>query len=141
MAEVLPDDPVRRLTLIMNLNENYLRGVIPDLDWMNFLLKSLSNERDDLIAASIVGYMSEPLMRLSMFSDAQGSANVEQCLMEMADNHNVISVRTLLLRLLSKYAASSGVVDELYNIWSAGDDSRLSQEDYMTEIPASAVTI
>ena len=132
VAGVLPDDPVRRLTLIMNLNENYLRGVIPDLDWMNFLSESLSNERDDLIAASIVGYMSEPLMRLSMFSDAHGSANVEQCLMEMADNQDIISVRTLLLRLLSKYAASSGVVDELYNIWSAGNDSRLSQADYMT---------
>ncbi|MGM9789243.1 MAG: M1 family metallopeptidase [Candidatus Cryptobacteroides sp.] len=132
VAGVLPDDPVRRLTLIMNLNENYLRGVIPDLDWINFLCESLSNERDDLIAASIVGYMSEPLMRLSMFSDAQGSANVEQCLMEMADNHDIISVRTLLLRLLSKYAASSLVVDELYSIWSAGNASRLSQPDYMT---------
>ena len=132
VADVLPDDPVRRLSLIMNLNENYLRGVISDVDWINFLCESLSDERDDLIAASIVGYMSEPLMRLSMFSDAHEYEDVEDCLLELADNHHIASVRTLLLRLLSKYAASSGVVDELYNTWSAGNDSRLSQPDYMT---------
>ncbi|MGM9740702.1 MAG: M1 family metallopeptidase [Candidatus Cryptobacteroides sp.] len=131
-SEALPADPVRRLSLIMNLNENYLRGIIPDADWMNFLLKSLSGENDDLIAASIVGYMSEPLMRMSMFSEGKGSEAVELSLMEMSESHHIASVRTLLLRLLSKFAASSAVVDELYSIWSAGNDSRLSQPDYMT---------
>ncbi|MGN1232692.1 MAG: M1 family aminopeptidase, partial [Candidatus Cryptobacteroides sp.] len=126
----MPEDPVRRLALLMNLNENYLIGGIGDVPWLRFLMRSLSAEGDALIAATIAGYMAEPL--LSCHFAGQDAGDIEADIMEMSGNHSIKSVRTLLLRLLAKNAFSKDVAGRLYGIWSAGEDVRLSQRDYMT---------
>ena len=126
----LPEDPVRRLALLMNLNENYLTGRIADMPWLRFLMHSLSGEEDALIAAAISGYMAEPL--LSCYSAGHDAGDIEAGILEMSENHSVKSVRTLLLRLLAKNAFSKDAVCRLYGIWEAGADGRLSQRDYMT---------
>ena len=126
----MPEDPVRRLALLMNLNENYLTGRIADMPWLRFLMHSLSGEEDALIAAAISGYMAEPL--LSCYSAGHDAGDIEAGILEMSENHSVKSVRTLLLRLLAKNAFSKDAVCRLYGIWEAGADGRLSQRDYMT---------
>ena len=126
----LPEDPVRRLALLMNLNENYLTGGIADMPWLRFLMHSLSGEEDALIAAAISGYMAEPL--LSCHSAGQDAGDIEAGILEMSENHSVKSVRTLLLRLLAKNAFSQDTAGRLYEIWSSGEDGRLSQRDNMT---------
>ena len=126
----MPEDPVRRLALLMNLNENYLIGGIEDAAWLRFLMRSLSGEEDDLISAAIAGYMEKPL--LSCHFAGQDAGDIEAGIMEMSENHSVKSVRTLLLRLLAKNAFSKDAVCRLYGIWEAGADGRLSQRDYMT---------
>lgn len=126
----LPEDPVRRLALLMNLNENYLTGGIADMPWLRFLMHSLSGEEDALIAAAISGYMAEPL--LSCHSAGQDVGDIEAGILEMSENHSVKSVRTLLLRLLAKNAFSQDTAGRLYEIWSSGEDGRLSQRDNMT---------
>ncbi len=126
----MPEDPVRRLALLMNLNENYLTGGIADMPWLRFLMHSLSGEEDALIAAAISGYMAEPL--LSCHSAGQDAGDIEAGILEMSENHSVKSVRTLLLRLLAKNALSQDTAGRLYEIWSSGEDGRLSQRDYMT---------
>ena len=126
----LPEDPVRRLALLMNLNENYLTGRIADMPWLRFLMHSLSGEEDALIAAAISGYMAEPL--LSCHSAGQDAGDIEAGILEMSENHSVKSVRTLLLRLLAKNAFSQDTAGRLYEIWSSGEDGRLSQRDNMT---------
>ena len=114
----------------MNLNENYLTGGIEDAAWLRFLLHSLSGEEDALIAAAISGYMAEPL--LSCHYAGQDAGDIESGIMEMSENHSVKSVRTLLLRLLAKNAFSQDTAGRLYEIWSSGEDGRLSQRDNMT---------
>ena len=126
----MPEDPVRRLALLMNLNENYLTGRIADMPWLRFLMHSLSGEEDALIAAAISGYMAEPL--LSCHSAGQDAGDIEAGILEMSENHSVKSVRTLLLRLLAKNAFSQDTAGRLYEIWSSGEDGRLSQRDNMT---------
>ena len=126
----LPEDPVRRLALLMNLNENYLTGGIADMPWLRFLMHSLSGEEDALIAAAISGYMAEPL--LSCHFAGQDAGDIESGIMEMSENHSVKSVRTLLLRLLAKNTFSQDTAGRLYEIWSSGEDGRLSQRDNMT---------
>lgn len=126
----VPEDPVRRLALLMNLNENYLTGGIADMPWLRFLMHSLSGEEDALIAAAISGYMAEPL--LSCHSAGQDAGDIEAGILEMSENHSVKSVRTLLLRLLAKNAFSQDTAGRLYEIWSSGEDGRLSQRDNMT---------
>ena len=126
----VPEDPVRRLALLMNLNENYLTGGIADMPWLRFLMHSLSGEEDALIAAAISGYMAEPL--LSCHYAGQDAGDIESGIMEMSENHSVKSVRTLLLRLLAKNAFSQDTAGRLYEIWSSGEDGRLSQRDNMT---------
>ena len=126
----VPEDPVRRLALLMNLNENYLTGGIADMPWLRFLMHSLSGEEDALIAAAISGYMAEPL--LSCHYAGQDAGDIEAGIMEMSENHSVKSVRTLLLRLLAKNAFSQDTAGRLYEIWSSGEDGRLSQRDNMT---------
>lgn len=126
----MPEDPVRRLALLMNLNENYLAGGIADMPWLRFLMHSLSGEEDALIAAAISGYMAEPL--LSCHSAGQDAGDIEAGILEMSENHSVKSVRTLLLRLLAKNAFSQDTAGRLYEIWSSGEDGRLSQRDNMT---------
>lgn len=125
-----PEDPVRRLALLMNLNENYLIGGIADMSWLRFLMHSLSGEEDALIAAAISGYMAEPL--LSCHYAGQDAGAIEAGILEMSENHPVKSVRTLLLRLLAKNAFSQDTAGRLYEIWSSGEDGRLSQRDNMT---------
>ena len=126
----MPEDPVRRLALLMNLNENYLTGGIADMLWLRFLMHSLSGEEDALIAAAISGYMAEPL--LSCHYAGQDAGDIEAGILEMSENHSVKSVRTLLLRLLAKNAFSQDTAGRLYEIWSSGEDGRLSQRDNMT---------
>ena len=126
----VPEDPVRRLALLMNLNENYLTGGIADMLWLRFLMHSLSGEEDALIAAAISGYMAEPL--LSCHYAGQDAGDIEAGILEMSENHSVKSVRTLLLRLLAKNAFSQDTAGRLYEIWSSGEDGRLSQRDNMT---------
>ena len=126
----VPEDPVRRLALLMNLNENYLTGGIADMPWLRFLMHSLSGEEDALIAAAISGYMAEPL--LSCHYAGQDAGDIESGIMEMSENHSVKSVRTLLLRLLAKNTFSQDTAGRLYEIWSSGEDGRLSQRDNMT---------
>ena len=126
----MPEDPVRRLALLMNLNENYLTGRIADMPWLRFLMHSLSGEEDALIAAAISGYMAEPL--LSCYSAGHDAGDIEAGILEMSENHSVKSVRTLLLRLLAKNAFSQDTAGRLYEIWSSGEDGRLSQRDNMT---------
>lgn len=126
----VPEDPVRRLALLMNLNENYLTGGIADMPWLRFLMHSLSGEEDALIAAAISGYMAEPL--LSCHYAGQDAGDIEAGILEMSENHSVKSVRTLLLRLLAKNAFSQDTAGRLYEIWSSGEDGRLSQRDNMT---------
>lgn len=127
---LVPEDPVRRLALLMNLNENYLTGGIADMPWLRFLMHSLSGEEDALIAAAISGYMAEPL--LSCHYAGQDAGDIEAGIMEMSENHSVKSVRTLLLRLLAKNTFSQDTAGRLYEIWSSGEDGRLSQRDNMT---------
>ena len=126
----VPEDPVRRLALLMNLNENYLTGGIADMPWLRFLMHSLSGEEDALIAAAISGYMAEPL--LSCHYAGQDAGDIEASILEMSENHSVKSVRTLLLRLLAKNTFSQDTAGRLYEIWSSGEDGRLSQRDNMT---------
>ena len=137
-------DATARQALLMNLHENYLECRLSDDRWLAFLIDRIAEEREQLTASTLVSYLHEPLLlRLARSADADtaeapvvaGAAAedaAEGQLMAMADTHPLPSVRTQLLRLLSGVASSPRCVEQLYQLWEAATDQRLSERDYMT---------
>ena len=124
-------EPTARQALLMTLYENFCAGKIFENRWLSFLVTSLQRETDMLTASTLVSYMSEPLTLLRGEQQAEADGYALQ-LIEMADGHQLLSVRTQLLRLLMKHAYAQAVTDYLLKLWHTGDDSRLSVNDFMT---------
>ena len=144
-------DATARQALLMNLHENYLEHRLSDDRWLAFLIDRIAEEREQLTASTLVSYLHEPLLLrlthcadpdvthalVSAGDDAEDDAGgvaeeVEERLMALADHHPLPSVRTQLLRLLAGVASSSRSVAQLYQLWEASTDQRLSERDYMT---------
>lgn len=136
-------DATARQALLMNLHENYLECRLSDDRWLEFLIDRIAVEHEQLTASTLVGYLHEPLLlRLARTADADavgasvvaGAAaeDAEERLMALTDTHPLPSVRTQLLRLLTGVASSSRCVEQLYQLWDAATDQRLSERDYMT---------
>lgn len=117
-------DDVSRLSLLMSLNENYWASMIPDEEWMEFLIDALYQEREALIASSICSYLSEPMRQI-------GDERVENRLFAIAESHSIASCRLSLLRLLMKSFKSQDLYCKFYDMWYNQSNSLLSEMDYM----------
>ena len=135
VTEALP-----RQAALMNLYENFCAGNIGDGKWTDFLIESLRTENDQLAASSMISYLAEPMLRALSSRrrpdvnrrDNDNSTNREASLWEMADSHPLPSVRTQVLRLLMKNGSTEPGTERFLEIWSTGQDERLSETDFMT---------
>ncbi len=112
---------------ILLAKENYLNGGTSPSDYLEFLLETLDNETNPLIASTIVSSISTPLL------DYDGDrSEFERRMVAMSGKHALESCRLQLLRLL----ASSGTTKEsekaIYGIWEKGSDKSLTVNDYMS---------
>lgn len=124
------EDDLMRQSLIMVLNEEYEANWLLDnsLDsrrWLDFLISYLPHEKNYLIASTINGYLTRPLLR-------SGTTEDEARLWEIASTHENIAIRRSLKMTLAHAMRSEAMAAKYYDIWLTEGDKSLNEGDYMT---------
>ncbi len=124
------EDDLMRQSLIMVLNEEYEANWLLDngLDsrrWLDFILDYLPHEKNHLIASTLNGYLTRPLLRV-------GNAEDEARLWDIATTHNNIALRRSLKMTLAHAMRSEEVSAKMFDIWLSQSDKVLNESDYMT---------
>ncbi len=121
----MPND-MNRYAAVLNLNENFHMGNLTAGQLFDMLFNFLSHEPNELIASTTSDFLSALLSRL----DASQRYTAEGRMFNMAQSHNLQSVRQSLLRLLSLQAVSPEIIDRFYDIWKNQDSPILNNRDY-----------
>ena len=119
-------DGTARFSTLMNLQENYLAGLISARDWSRSILAGLETETDQLTASSLSGFLGWAIDDLSG-TDREA---VEQQLWTLAHTHPEKAVRTILMRSLPGRIYSAGLCDSLYAIWAGQSEPLYSENNY-----------
>ena len=119
-------DGTARFATLMNLQENYLAGLISARDWSRSILAGLETETDQLTASSLSGFLGWAIDDLSG-TDREA---VEQQLWTLAHSHPEKAVRTILMRSLPGRIYSEGLCDSLYAIWAGQSEPLYSESNY-----------
>jgi aminopeptidase N len=124
------EDDLMRQSFITVLNEEYeanwlLDNSLDSRHWLDFLLGYLPYEKNHLVASTINGYLTRPLLRA-------GNAEDEARLWEIATTHDNIALRRGLKMTLAHTMRSEEVCNIMYEIWLSASDTTLNESDYMT---------
>ena len=125
--KTMADNDITRYAAVMNLYENFHLGNISAGDLARVLLEFLTHEKNEQIASTTCSYMGDMIACL----ERKERSSVEQRLFQLAQQHNLLSVRQTLLRQLSLIAVSPEVVDKLYDYWEKQSATALNNRDYM----------
>ena len=119
-------DGTARFATLMNLQENYLAGLISAQDWSRSILAGLEKETDQLTASSLSGFLGRAM------NDLNGTDReaVEQRLWTLAHTHPEQPIRTILLRSLPSGLTTSALCDSLYAIWETQSEPLYSENNY-----------
>ena len=115
---------VTREALIMMLNECYEWHIIDARAWLDFLLNYLPTEHNYLITSTLNGYLAKPMLEVATAED-------EERLWIMANNHAIASLRRPLVMTLAAVATSESVVAKLNNAWRNESIAQLDENDAM----------
>ena len=118
---------LERYSAVLTLYENYHLGNMEAMTLFQSLYNGLTREHNDLVASTICSTFGTLMTRL----DDTERVNAELQLFEMAQNHNMESVRQALMRRLSLKATSADVINDLYAIWESKGALFFNQRDYM----------
>ena len=115
-----------RFATLMNLQENYLAGLISARDWSRSILAGLEKETDQLTASSLSGFLGRAM------DDLNGTDReaVEQRLWTLAHTHPEQPIRTILLRSLPSGLTTAALCDSLYAIWETQSEPLYSENNY-----------
>lgn len=116
-----------RQSVLMNLEENYLHGLIAPIEWINVLVEALKVEDDALTASTICRYLADPILNV----DTNMREDFESRLLNIAETHQLSSIRTTLIRVLAHVATNESVVDSLAAMWREASNPLLSERDLM----------
>ena len=119
-------DGTARFSTLMNLQENYLAGLISARDWSRSILAGLETETGQLTASSLSGFLGWAIDDLSG-TDREA---VEQQLWTLAHTHPEKAVRTILMRSLPGRIYSRDLCDSLYAIWAGQSEPLYSESNY-----------
>ncbi len=124
------EDDLMRQSLIMVLNEEYEANWLLDnsLDsrrWLDFILDYLPHEKNHLIASTLNGYLTRPLLRA-------GNAEDEARLWEIATTTEDMALSRSLKMTLAHVMRSEEVSAKMFDIWLSASDTTLNESDYMT---------
>ena len=117
---------MNRYGAVLNLYENFHMGNIGAGDLLEAFMEFLEHESNDLVASTLCSNITT----LSRFVGDEQRQVAEERLLDMAMNHDLLSVRQSLLRSLSQTATSPLVLSRLYDIWSTMASSLMSGRDY-----------
>ena len=119
-------DGTARFSTLMNLQENYLAGLISARDWSSSILAGLDTETDQLTASSLSGFLGWAIDDLCG-TDREA---VEQEIWTLAHTHPEKAVRTILMRSLPGRIYSDDLCDSLYSIWAGQSEPLYSESNY-----------
>ena len=129
------DDELMRQSMVVMLNEIYEQRNNSELslwgdkrfvrEWLDFLLSYLPKEQSYLIASTLNGYLTRPMLQI-------GTAEDEMRLWDIATTTEDMALSRRLKMTLAHVMRSEEVCAKMFEIWAAADDTTLNESDYMT---------
>ena len=123
------DDDLMRQSMVTMLNEVYeWRNSETECDvrrWLNFLLDYIPCEKNYLIASTLNGYLTKPMLEV-------GTAEDEARLWEIATTCENTSLSRRLKMTLAHVMRSEEVCAKMYDMWLSKSDKMLNESDAMT---------
>ena len=112
---------------ILLAKEDYLAGKTSASEYLSFLLETLENEANPLVASTIVSSVSTPLQDL-----VGDRSSFERKLLKMSRVHPLESCRLQLKRTLASNGTDDETVRAVYDLWYDESDKALTVDDYMS---------
>ena len=112
----LLSDDVTRLSLLITLNENMLRGKISLMDFVEILTEYLPNESNVLLFGRGVGYLVSAYTDLDSHTGLNG--DVERSLWGVISGDTNPQKRTTAYRAYIRIAGSEEASNRLWSVWS-----------------------
>ena len=123
------DDDLMRQSMVTMLNEVYeWRNGVTKCDaraWLDFLLNYIPCEKSYLVASTLNGYLTKPMLEV-------GTAEDEARLWEIATTCENTSLSRRLKMTLAHVMRSEEVYAVMYDMWLSKSDKMLNESDYMT---------
>jgi aminopeptidase N len=124
------EDPVTRLSVLINLHEHLTRRLIPPAVFTESLLKQLPIEENVQIFGSLLSYLQAAIKMEPNLLPA-----CEETLWRIVRTHPQREFKQMAFNLLIEKAATPASVETLYNVWSKQQPPSgiyLSENQYMT---------
>ena len=123
------EDDLMRQSMVTMLNEVYeWRNIETECSvyaWLDFLIDYIPREENYLIASTLNGYLTKPMLEV-------GTAEDEARLWEIASTCDNPALSRRLKMTLAHVMRSEEVCAKMYDMWSAKSDTMLNESDYMT---------
>ena len=107
-------DPVTRLSVLMNLNENLLNGQVQPERFVEVMLSQLKVEEEPLIFTAILGYVKETYRRMP----SGRSPATERALLDLAVHKGNMGNRQAAFRALLEVWTQPEITQEIYRLWN-----------------------
>ncbi len=130
------DDDLMRQSMVTMLNEVYewrnsdrliigAYNILTAREWLNFLIDYIPREENYLIASTLNGYLTKPMLEV-------GTAEDEARLWEIAATCDNPALSRRLKMTLAHVMRSEEVCAKMYDMWNTESDKMLNESDYMT---------
>ncbi len=123
------EDDLMRQSMVTMLNEVYeWRNIETECSvyaWLDFLIDYIPREKNYLIASTLNGYLTKPMLEV-------GTAEDEARIWEIATTCDNPALSRRLKMTLAHVMRSEEVCAKMYDMWSAESDKMLNESDYMT---------
>ena len=130
------DDDLMRQSMVTMLNEMYEwrksnalsteeRNALTARTWLDFLISYIPREKNYLIASTLNGYLTKPMLEV-------GTAEDEARLWEIASTCENTSLSRRLKMTLAHIMRSEEVCAVMYDMWLNQSDKMLNESDAMT---------
>ena len=119
------DDELLRESLAITLNECYESEIITPQTWLDFLLRYIDSEPNELVASTLNSYLGGVMVEVG---DSRAEERVWEIIQE---SHNPALARRLTMTL-AHAMTSAPSIERLYSIWEQMSGTQLSEQDYMT---------
>ena len=130
------DDDLMRQSMVTMLNEVYewrnsdrliigAYNILTVREWLDFLIDYIPREENYLIASTLNGYLTKPMLEV-------GTAEDEARLWEIASTCDNPALSRRLKMTLAHVMRSEEVCAKMYDMWSTKSDKMLNESDAMT---------
>ena len=130
------EDDLMRQSMVTMLNEMYEwrksnalsteeRNALTARTWLDFLISYIPREKNYLIASTLNGYLTKPMLEV-------GTAEDEARLWEIASTCENTSLSRRLKMTLAHVMRSEEVCAVMYDMWLSKSDKMLNESDAMT---------